>query len=156
VITFNRANSTAPAPASHRFRCDRGSISVEMAILAPVFVAFIVLAIVAGRSEVAYNAVAAAAHNAARAASIARTQDIAQQQASATAQTTLDDQGLDCASTTITVDASQLNRPVGEAATVTVSVSCQLDFHDVGIPMTRTLQTTFVSPVDTWRGRGLP
>jgi Flp pilus assembly protein TadG len=143
------------APAPVRVRRDRGSVSVELAILSPVLVALVVAAIVVGRTGVAYNSVAAAAYDASRAASISRTEEAAVQQASAVAQTTLDNQGIDCATTDIAVDASGLNVPVGEPAMVSVTVTCELSFADVGLP-TRTLEATFYSPVDTWRGRSEP
>ena len=47
---------------------ERGSVSVEMAILAPVFVLLIIAAIVFGRTAIAANALDVAAHDAARAA----------------------------------------------------------------------------------------
>lgn len=141
------------APARRGPRRERGSVSVEAAILAPALAALIVLAVVVGRSSIAYNAVAAAAHDAARAASISRTEDIATAQATVVAQS-LDD--VDCAETNIIVNASQLHLPVGEPAMVDVTVVCVLDFSDVGLPLTRTLEATFHSPVDVWRGRGGP
>ena len=51
---------------------ERGSVSIEVAVLAPAFIALMVLAGVAGRSAVAAEAIDAAAHDAARAASISR------------------------------------------------------------------------------------
>lgn len=146
-------NRTAAGALPRRRAREAGSISVELAILSPVLIALVVAAIVIGRSSVAYNSVAAAAYNASRAASISRTEETAVQQATAVAQTTLDNQALECASTDITVDAGGLNVPVGEPAMVSVTVSCQLSFADVGLP-NRTLEATFYSPVDTWRRRG--
>jgi hypothetical protein len=142
-------------PASPpRPRRERGSVSVEVAILAPALAALIVLAVVIGRGSLAYNHVAAAAHDAARAASISRTEQAAVAQATAVAQAMLDDQ--DCAEVDITVDAAQLNLPVGEPAMVNVTVVCVLEFSDVGLSLTRTLEARFYSPVDVWRGRGPP
>jgi hypothetical protein len=39
---------------------------------------------------------------------------------------------------------------------VNVTVVCVLDFADVGLPLSRTLQARFYSPVDVWRGRAGP
>jgi Flp pilus assembly protein TadG len=115
-MTTNMNNtSTRPVSARHRPWREAGSISVELAILAPIFAGLIVLGIVVGRSSIAYHSVAAAAHDAARAASISRSETTAIDQATTAAQATLDDQGLDCATVTIGVEADQLNRPVGEA-----------------------------------------
>ena len=51
---------------------ERGSVSIEVAVLAPAFIALMVLAGVVGRTAVAAEAIDAAAHDAARAASISR------------------------------------------------------------------------------------
>jgi Flp pilus assembly protein TadG len=144
---------------AHRYRLlyprrgDRGSVSIELAILLPVLVLLAVVAIVNGRSETAYSAVSIAAHDAARAASISRTGTQAQAQAAGVALTTLADQGLGCTSLDITVDTSGFELPVGVPATVSVTVTCQISFADLGLPLTRELSTTMVSPIDTWRGR---
>ncbi|HEY7173717.1 MAG TPA: TadE/TadG family type IV pilus assembly protein, partial [Micromonosporaceae bacterium] len=58
---------------------DRGASTLEMAILAPVLLMMIGMAVVAMRIQVADQAVEAAAHDAARAASISRTRSEAQQ-----------------------------------------------------------------------------
>lgn len=155
-MTATIHTSTRPVSTLRRPWREAGSVSVELAILAPIFAGLIVLGIVVGRSSIAYNSVAAAAHDAARAASISRSETTAIDQATTAAQATLDDQGLDCATVTIGVEAAQLNRPVGEPAAVQVTVACELSFADLGLPMTRTLEAAFVSPVDVWRGRGGP
>jgi hypothetical protein len=121
---------------AHRYRLlyprrgDRGSVSIELAILLPVLVLLAVVAIVNGRTG---------------------TQ--AQAQAAGVALTTLADQGLGCTSLDITVDTSGFELPVGVPATVSVTVTCQISFADLGLPLTRELSTTMVSPIDTWRGR---
>lgn len=152
TITTFRCATTAPAAGGSRR--ERGSVAIETAILAPALALLIVLAVVVGRSSIAYNHVAAAAHDAARAASLSRTEETATTQATTVAQAVLDQ--LDCADVDITVNAEQINLPVGEPAMVDVTVLCTLDFADVGLPMSRTLEATFASPVDVWRGRGGP
>ena len=59
----------------------RGSVSIEVAVLAPAFIALMVLAGVAGRTAVADEAVESAAHDAARAASISRDATTARREA---------------------------------------------------------------------------
>lgn len=154
MTTTRTRSRVATATTSRRLRRERGSVSVETAILAPALAALIVLAIVVGRSSIAYNHVAAAAHDAARAASLSRTEETANTQATAVAQAVLDE--LDCAEVEISVNADEINLPVGEPAMVDVTVLCTLDFSDVGLPLSRTLEATFASPVDVWRGRGGP
>lgn len=147
-------SGVAAATVCRVLRRERGSVSIETAILAPALAALTVLAIVVGQSSIAYNHVAAAAHDAARVASLSRTEEAANTQATAVAQAVLDE--LDCAEVDITVNAGEINLPVGEPAIVDVTVLCMLDFSDVGLPLSRTLEATFASPVDVWRGRGGP
>lgn len=71
----------------------RGSVSIEVAVLAPAFVALMVLAGVAGRTAVASEALEAAAHDAARAASISRDAATARQEARDAARRQLDWRG---------------------------------------------------------------
>jgi Flp pilus assembly protein TadG len=138
-------------------RAERGSISVELAILLPGFIFLIVLAVVTGRQVIAQGAIDLAAHDAARAASLSRTAAVAQSRANAAAADTLAQQGLACASLTITVDTAQFAVPVGTPASVSVTVVCQVSFADLaalpGVPGTRTLTASFVSPLDQYRSR---
>ncbi len=139
-------------------RRDRGSISVELAILLPGFVYLIVLAVVTGRQVIAQGAIDLAAHDAARAASLSRTAPLAQSRAYAAALDTLAQQGLACASLTVTVNTAGFAVPVGNPASVSVSVACQVSFTDLaalpGVPGNRTLTSAFVSPLDEYRSRG--
>jgi Flp pilus assembly protein TadG len=135
---------------------ERGSVSVEAAILLPVFLLLIVLATVVGRLTVAANAVTIAAHDAARAASVSRDHDRAHDRAVEVARTTLADQGLRCESLRVIPDTSQFSRPVGTPATVEVTIVCDVALRDIafaGMPGSRQVSATFVSPIDTWRGR---
>jgi len=140
-----------------RARRDRGSISVELAILLPGFVYLIVLAVVTGRQVIAQGAIDLAAHDAARAASLSRTAAVAQSRADAAALDTLTQQGLACASLTVTVNTAGFGVPVGNPASVTVTVVCQVSFADLaalpGVPGARTLTASFVSPLDQYRSR---
>lgn len=136
---------------------DRGSISVELAILLPGFVYLIILAIVTGRQVIAQGAIDLAAHDAARAASLSRSAAVAQSRATAAAQDSLAQQGLACSALSVTVNTEQFARPVGTPATVSVTIACQLSFADLsalpGVPGSRTLTASFVSPLDQYRPR---
>jgi Flp pilus assembly protein TadG len=146
----------AVAARSARHCGQHGSVSVEVAILLPVFLLLIALATVVGRLTVAANAVTIAAHDAARAASISRDHDTAHEQAVRVASTTLADQGLRCEDLTVTPDTSQFSRPVGTPATVEVTVVCDVAMRDIafaGLPGSRQVSASFTSPIDTWRGR---
>jgi hypothetical protein len=134
----------------------RGSVSVELAILLPIFLLLLALATVIGRLAIAANAVTIAAHDAARAASISREADTAHDRAVGVAHTTLADQGLHCEELAIQVDTSGFARPPGIPATVEVTIVCEVALRDIafaGLPGSRQISVSFVSPIDTWRGR---
>lgn len=135
----------------------RGSVSVELAILTPLFAVLIVMAIVFGRTAIALNAIDVAAHDAARAASISRTQGAAAANARAAALEALQHQGLDCVDEPlIESDVSAFSRTDLELDFVSVTITCEVSFADValpGIPSSRTVQATFISPVDIFRER---
>jgi hypothetical protein len=135
---------------------DRGSVSVELAILAPAFLALVILATMVGRVVVAHNAVTIAAHDAARAASISRDATTAQDRAEQAALGALADQGLSCDELIIEPDTDQFALPLGEPAVVTVTVACRVSVSDIAIlPFVdgRWVSATFASPLDTWRER---
>lgn len=139
---------------------DRGSVSLEVAIVAPALLLVIVIAVAAGRTTLAANTVADAAHDAARAASLARTSAAARQAAADTAAATLANQGRSCVTVTADTDTSGFAQPVGQPAVVTVTVTCRVSYADItalsGLPGSRTMTSTFVSPLDQYRGRGQP
>jgi Flp pilus assembly protein TadG len=144
------------ARRAHGRRADeRGSAAIEAAILAPPLLLLLGLAILGGRIQIAGGAIEAAAHDAARAASISRTAPQAYINARNAANATLDQQGLHCAATAdVDIDTSGFLIPVGQPATVSVSVTCVVDFRDlVGLPGSRTLSARFVSVLDTFRTR---
>lgn len=135
---------------------DRGSEAIQAAIVTPLMIMFLCMALAAGRVVTAGNKVDAAAEDAAREASISRTAGAAQANAHAAASETLADQGLTCASTTVSVDASGLNAPLGTVGTVRVTVSCRVSLSDLmlpGSPGSHTLTSTFTSAVDAYRER---
>lgn len=135
---------------------ERGSIAVEFAILVPAFLLLIAVAGVIGRQTVAQTAIEGAAHDAARAASISRTEATAQRRGQDAAKGVLSTQGLHCDPAVVTVDTGQFARPVGQAAAVTATVSCSVSFSDIaipGMPGNRTLSATFTSPLDVYRSR---
>jgi Flp pilus assembly protein TadG len=137
---------------------DRGSAAIEAAVLAPVLLVLIGVAIVGGRIQIAGGAIEGAAHDAARAASIARTAAEAQASARAAAGATLNQGGLHCVSLTVTVDTAGFAVPVGEPAVVSATVTCVVDFSDLvadGLPGSKSLTATFVSALDTFRTREL-
>lgn len=129
---------------------------IEAAIGVPAFGLFIAMIILGGRVEIAKQSVEVAAYEAARAASIERTQSEAISSGKSAASRSLNDQGLQCASTSVTVNAAGFNAPLGTTAQVTATVTCKVDVADLaipGLPGTRTITATASSPVDAYRER---
>lgn len=139
-----------------RFRSDRGSEAIQAAIITPLLIAFLCMAFAAGRLVTSGSKIDAAAEDAARATSIERTYGEATAAASSAADRSLDDQGISCASTSVSVDADGLNAPVGQVGYATVTVRCTVTFSDLllpGAPGSKTLTSSFSSVVDAYRSR---
>jgi len=136
---------------------DEGSVAIEAAIVLPPLIMFLCLAIAGGRLVMSGAKIDSAAEDAAREASIHRTAADAQDAAHAAALESLDDQGIRCASSSVSVNTGGLNVPVGQVGTVTVTVSCTVNLSDLllpGVPGARTLTSTATSVVDQYRQRG--
>jgi Flp pilus assembly protein TadG len=145
-------------------------VAVEVAVLAPAFIALMVLAGVAGRTALAEEAVQSAAHDAARAASISRDADSARAAAQAAAVGQLDWQRANCVGppalaftgsvggAPVTFERAYAAGP-GQPAAVTVRVTCTVSFADIylsllpGMPDSRVVSATFTSPLDRYRSR---
>ena len=134
---------------------DAGNAALELVILAPVILFLLGLVIAAGRTSVAQGSVAAAARDAARQASISLTPGAAQTAALSSARAALSQDGLTC-DPVVTVNVSGFGVPVGEPASVQATVTCRVSLSSLvvpGMPGSRTLQATFSSPLDPYRGR---
>ncbi|MFC8094622.1 TadE/TadG family type IV pilus assembly protein [Streptomyces sp. NPDC057301] len=140
---------------ARRARSDDGSVAIEAAIIVPPLIMFLCLAIAGGRLVMSGAKIDSAAEDAAREASIHRTVASAQDAAHAAATESLDDQGITCASTDITINTSGLNVAVGQLGTVAVTVNCSVPLSDLLLPVpgTRTLTSTATSVVDMYRQR---
>jgi Flp pilus assembly protein TadG len=135
---------------------ERGSATIEAVIGVPAFLLFVILIIAAGRIALARQAVEASAAEAARSASISRTQSQAEANGATGAATSLRNQGVRCTSQRIDIDTSGFAAPVGTPAKVTATVTCIADLSDLsvpGLPGSRTITATMSSPIDTYRER---
>jgi Flp pilus assembly protein TadG len=135
---------------------ERGSVSVELALLAPALLLLLFFAAVAGRTQIAEGAVQEAARSAAREASLARDAATAAALAGAQAERTLAAQDLRCEGTTIDVDTAGFLTPLGQPGDVTVSITCVVGMADLlapGLPGSVTVEASFISPVDAYRER---
>jgi Flp pilus assembly protein TadG len=136
---------------------ERGSTSIELAILTPGVIAFFAAVVIAGRVTLALQAADSAAYDAARTASLSRTAATAQPAASNAALASFTSQGITCTSLAVSVNTAGFFVPVGQSATVTVTVTCVAMLSDValpGMPGSTTLTSSFVSPLDRYRARG--
>jgi Flp pilus assembly protein TadG len=135
---------------------ERGSVSVELALLAPALLLLLSFAVVAGRTQVADGAVAEAAREAAREASLSRDPAIATASATAQVERTLAAQDLRCERTTIDVDTAGFHVPPGQPGDITVSITCIVGMADLlapGLPGSVTVDAAFTSPFDAYRER---
>ncbi|MFI7103280.1 TadE/TadG family type IV pilus assembly protein [Streptomyces sp. NPDC050161] len=137
---------------------DRGSSAIEAAIITPLLVVLLCLFVAASRLAVAGQRADAAAQDAARAASISRSAATAPGAARAAAHESLSAQGQACVRSSVDADTGGLSVPLGQAASVTVTVTCTVPLGDLllpgaGGPGTYTVRSTFTSVVDRFRER---
>ncbi|MCB1285249.1 MAG: pilus assembly protein [Microthrixaceae bacterium] len=133
-------------------RCsERGSVSVEVAVIAPAFVFLMLLVVFAGKVSEADGNVERAAAEGARAASLRQHPGNAATDARSTVEANLATAGVSCSTLEAIVDTSDFE-PGG---TVTVTVECTASMADVtllGVPGTRTFTATATEVIDTYRG----
>ncbi len=137
-------------------RSDRGSITLELAILTPALILLLALVALAGRVQVAASAVEHATAAGARAASLARTPKAAQAAAGDTIGRELEASGLRCDPATVVVETSGMAAPLGDPSAVTVTATCTVTMADLavpGLPGARTLTAQATSPIDRYRTR---
>ncbi|WP_051325672.1 TadE/TadG family type IV pilus assembly protein [Glycomyces tenuis] len=123
---------------------DRGSLSVEMALFAPVIVLLVMLGLLAHSVASAQIGLQTATHAAARAATVETTPQAATAAASATAEAMVPDS---CTGLDLQAEVGDLT-PGG---TVTVTLTCTVSVDPFG---SRTVTATASSPVDQWRSGG--
>lgn len=150
-----RRTSHSATGTLRRLRHDeRGSVSLELAIIAPALLLLLGVLVLAGRVETSSAAVEQAARAAARDASLARTPDAARSTALDSAHRELF--GSNCVTTGIAVDVTGFAAPVGTDGIVTVTVTCTVTIADLaipGLPGARTMTGTATSPLDRYRSR---
>ena len=136
-------------------RSERGSVSVEVAVIAPAFVFLMLLVVFAGKVSEADGNVERAAAEGARAASLRQHPGNAATDARSTVEANLATAGVSCSTLEAIVDTSDFE-PGG---TVTVTVECTASMADVallGVPGTRTFTATATEVIDTSRGDDAP
>lgn len=136
---------------------DRAAEPLETAIMVPVVLLFCGLIAVGGAVALARLAVQHAAFEAARTASLARTPAEASSQAQRSAQDSLDHAvGVNCASSSVSVDTAGFGLPVGTDAIVTARVACTISLDVLGFDNVmgeRHITAEASSPLDRYRER---
>ena len=130
---------------------ERGSIAVEVAVIAPAFIFLMLLVVFAGRVSEAEGNVERAASAAARAASLRQHPSDATTDAETAAEENLAQAGVPCTTLTTAVDTSDFRA----GGTVTVTVTCEASMADVtllGVPGTRVFSAQVVEVIDNYRG----
>lgn len=136
-----------------RWPDDRGSIAVEVAVVAPAFVFLMLLVVFAGKVAEADGNVERAASQAARAASLRQDPGDATEDAETTAAQNLAASGVPCSALTTAVDTTSFRA----GGTVSVTVTCEASMSDVtllGVPGSRTFTARVVEVIDRYRGDG--
>jgi Flp pilus assembly protein TadG len=134
-----------------RQRDERGGSSMELVLMTPAVLVLLLFVVAGGRLVLAREHVDAAARDAARAGTIARSAVSAEAEATRVADARLADAGVTCRTLHVNVDLTDY-RPGG---TVTTTIDCTVDLSDLtllGVPGTRTITATAVETVDTFRG----
>jgi Flp pilus assembly protein TadG len=141
---------------THRLLCpaiggDRGSVAVEVAVVAPAFVILMLLVVFAGRVSEADGNVRRSTSEAARAASLRQYPEDAASDAESVARTNLSATGVNCVDLAVDVGTDDFSA----GGTVTVTVTCTASMADVtllGVPGTRTFTARAVEVIDRHRG----
>ena len=136
---------------TRRSHDDTASASVELVLLTPIFLVLLLLVVAGGRMALARERVDAAARDAARSGTIARTAEQARAAAVSAATSRLDGEAVDCRNLDVAVD-TQAFAPGGS---VTATVTCTVDLDDLtllGVPGSRTVTARAVETVDRFRG----
>lgn len=131
----------------------RGAVSTELAVLAPLLIAFMLLVVFAGRVAQVEGDVANAAHEAARAASLVGAPQTAIEAATETAEANIAEGAVACRRLDIVVDTTGFDA----GGQVTVTVTCEAAFSDIAmlaVPGSRTFVATAVEVIDTFRADG--
>jgi len=129
-----------------------GSATVELVILTPVVMLFVLFVAAIGRFEIVRSQVTGVARDAAEAAAVAPDALAALQAASAAAPPVVVS-GSACRHLIVDTDLGAF-RPGGS---VTVTVRCTVPFADLavpGLPGSAPVSSTVVAPIDTFRGVG--
>jgi Flp pilus assembly protein TadG len=130
---------------------ERGSAATELTLLVPALIALMLFVVFCGRAADARLRVNDAAHQAVRAATLARSAPQASHDASTTAQTALSDAGVTCLDATVDTQLAGFQ----PGSTITVVLTCRIGLTDLALlrlPGSITIAASSSAVIDTWRG----
>ncbi|MEY9861363.1 Flp pilus assembly protein TadG [Catenulispora sp. GAS73] len=136
--------------AALRAAPEAGSTTIELTLLAPIFILLFLLVVALGRVTDAHSKVQDAAFAAARAATLAPNANAAASAAQSAASQSLADAGVVCQSFSVQASVGSL----APGSTVSVHVDCTVGLADVAglrLPGASTQSATSVSVVDQFR-----
>lgn len=128
----------------------RGAVSTELVVLAPLLIGFMLFVVFAGRVAQAEGDIANAAHEAARAASLTGGPQAAAQAATTSVEANIAEGTVACQRLDVQVDTSRFDA----GGQVSVTVSCDASFNDIAllaVPGSRTFIATAVEVIDVYR-----
>jgi Flp pilus assembly protein TadG len=134
---------------------ERGSVAAELTLLMPALLMLLLFVVFCGRLADARLRLDDAAHQAARAATIARSPTQASTDARAAAQSSLAQAGVSCRQ--LAIDTQLAGFQPG--ATLSVRLTCHLDASDLALlslPTTIEVSALADSVIDRWRGGRTP
>jgi Flp pilus assembly protein TadG len=131
-------------------RRERGSLTVEIVVLTPVVLLFVLLALSFGRFELAHQQVVGAAQAAAQAASVVSDPAEATAAALRVAQPDVANDLHACQRLTVTTNTTHF----APGGFVVVVVTCQINYSDLlipGVPGRAVVQASERAPIDPFR-----
>jgi Flp pilus assembly protein TadG len=138
---------------------DRGSMSVELVVIAPALVLMLLLIGAGGRWVESHGALGGAARDAARAASVGRTPEDADSLAQQAAQADLATSGwCDGGTVSVGVNGFPATATIAQGTDVTVTVSCNVNmapFTLLGFQAATPVTARAVAPLDPFMCRGV-
>ena len=114
---------------------ERGAVAAELAVVIPALILMLGMIIAGGRLWFARTTVVEAAQTAARAASLERSAGPALAAGREAGDSIMSTAGLNCSSSSISVDTAAFGVPAGVPATVNATVRCSVRLGDLGLPV---------------------
>jgi Flp pilus assembly protein TadG len=134
----------------HRKDGERGSLTIELVVLTPVIVMFVLVTVAFGRFELAREQVVGAARAGAEAAAVVPSAADAQSAALASAAPVVANQAHTCTQLNVVTDTESF----APGGSVRVEVSCEIDFSDLlvpGFPGHVIVHAAVSAPIDPYR-----